>query len=95
MTSKDRAFLRKSANTIETTLFIGKSGITDNIVEEVDKMILKRELIKGKVLENALLSAREVAEGLANKSNSQVVQVIGNKFVLYRKNKEICQYNVD
>jgi len=95
MTSKERAYLRKSANTMETILFVGKQGVTENILEEVDKMIVARELIKGKVLENALLTAREVAEEISVKTKCQVIQVIGGKFVLYRKNKDICKYNVD
>lgn len=95
MTSKERAFLRKSANTIETILFIGKAGVTESIIKEVDNMLVARELIKGKVLDNALLTARDVAEQISEKTHSKVVQVIGNKFVLYKKNKEIAYYNID
>ena len=63
---------------------MGKDGIGDNLVKQADDALEARELIKGKVLENSLLSAREAAEALAPRTRSEVVQVIGTKFVLYR-----------
>ena len=88
LTSKDRAALRKIANSLETILHVGKGGISEQVVKQADDALEAREIIKGKVLENAPAFAREVAEELASATNSEVVQVIGTKFVLYRKNKK-------
>ena len=84
LTSKQRAQLRGLANGIDTILIIGRDGIGDNLIKQADDALEARELIKGKVLENSLLSAREAAEALAPVTRSEVVQVIGTKFVLYR-----------
>lgn len=84
LTSKQRAQLRSLANSIETILIVGKDGIGDNLVKQADDALEARELIKGKVLDNCLLSPREAAEELAPLTRSEVVQVIGTKFVLYR-----------
>ena len=78
------AQLRGLANGIDTILIVGKDGIGGNLVKQADSALEARELIKGKVLENALMSAREAAEELAPLTRSEVVQVIGTKFVLYR-----------
>lgn len=90
LTSKQRAQLRGLANGIDTILIIGKEGIGDNLVKQANDALEARELIKGKVLETAMLTAREAAEALAPLTRSEVVQVIGTKFVLYRPshNKE-------
>ena len=85
LTSKQRAQLRGLANGIDTILIVGKEGIGDNLVKQANDALEARELIKGKVLENSMLSAREGAEELAKATRSQVVQVIGTKFVLYRE----------
>lgn len=85
LTSKQRAQLRGLANSIDTIVHIGKDGIGDNLVKQADDALEARELIKGRVLENSLLSAREGAEELAQATRSEVVQVIGTKFVLYRE----------
>lgn len=84
LTSKQRAQLRGLANGIETILIVGKEGIGDNLVKEADEALEARELIKGRVLDNSLLSSREAAEELAPRTRSEIVQVIGTKFVLYR-----------
>ena len=85
LTSKQRAQLRGLANDIDTIVHIGKDGIGDNLIKQADDALEARELIKGKVLENSMLSARDGAEELAKATRSQVVQVIGTKFVLYRE----------
>ena len=85
LTSKQRAQLRGLANSIDTILIVGKDGIGDNLVKQADDALEARELIKGRVLENSMLSPREAAEELAVKARAEVVQVIGTKFVLYRK----------
>lgn len=90
LTSKQRAQLRSLANSIDTIIHIGKDGIGANLVKQADDALEARELIKGKVLENCMLSSREAAEELAKATRSEVVQVIGTKFVLFRPthNKE-------
>ncbi|MCI9610215.1 MAG: ribosome assembly RNA-binding protein YhbY [Oscillibacter sp.] len=86
LTSKQRAQLRGLANGIDTILQIGKDGIGKNLVKQADDALEARELIKGKVLENNLeYDARTAAEELAKATRSEVVQVIGTKFVLYRE----------
>ena len=84
LTSKQRAQLRGLANSIDTILIVGKDGIGENMLKQANDALEARELIKGRVLENALMSAREVADQLAPLTRSEVVQVIGTKFVLYR-----------
>ena len=84
LTSKQRAQLRGLANGIDTILIVGKDGVGDNLVKQANDALEARELIKGKVLDNSLMSAREAAEELAPLTRSEVVQVIGTKFVLYR-----------
>lgn len=85
LNSRQRAQLRGLANSIDTIIHIGKDGIGDNLIKQANDALEARELIKGKVLENSMLSAREGAEELAQATRSQVVQVIGTKFVLYRE----------
>ena len=85
LTSKQRAQLRGLANSIDTILHVGKDGIGDNLVKQADDALEARELIKGRVLENSMLSPREAAQELAPLTRSEVVQVIGTKFVLYRE----------
>ena len=84
LTSKQRAQLRGIANGIDTIVIIGKDGITENLVKQANDALEAREIIKGRVLENSMLSPREAAEELAPLTRSEVVQVIGTKFVLYR-----------
>ena len=85
LTSKQRAQLRGLANGIDTILHVGKDGMGDNLIKQADDALEARELIKGRALENSLLSAREAAEALAKATRSEVVQVIGTRFVLYRE----------
>ena len=85
ITSKQRSALRAMANDMQPIFQLGKGGITENFIKQVDEALEARELIKGRVLENALMSAREAAEALAPLTRSEVVQVIGTKFVLYRQ----------
>lgn len=91
MTSKQRAYLRGLANTLEPILHAGKGGISDAMIKQADDALEARELIKGKVLETAPGSAREVAEEIAAKVNAQVVQVIGRTFVLFRQKEKDSQ----
>ena len=88
LSSKQRAYLRGLANSIDTILYVGKGGMTDAIIKQADDALTARELIKGKCLENSPLTSREAADLLAEGTGSDVVQVIGSKFVLYRPNPD-------
>ncbi len=85
LTSKQRAQLRGLANSAEPIVHIGKDGLGDNLVKQANDALEARELIKCRTLENAPLTAREGAEELARATRSEVVQVIGSRFVLYRE----------
>lgn len=86
LTSKQRAALRSMANGYETILQIGKDGVTGNVIKQTYDALTARELIKMRVLDGAPLSAREAADSLAEKVGADVVQVIGTRFVLFRRN---------
>lgn len=87
LTSKQRAYLRSMAVKLDTILMVGKAGIGAELVHQADDALTKREIIKGKVLvESAPVAPREAADMLAERTDSEVVQVIGSKFVLYRRN---------
>ena len=90
LTSKERADLRAQANSLETTLMVGKEGVTEAVVAEADRLLTARELIKGKVLESALMSAREVSEAICEATGADGVSCVGSKFVLYRFSEK-CQ----
>ena len=85
LTSKQRAQLRGLANSIDTIVHVGKDGLGDNLIKQADDALEARELIKCRVLENSMLTVREAADALAQATRSEVVQVIGTKFVLYRQ----------
>ena len=82
LTSKQRAQLRGLAMTEDTIIQIGKGGISENTLTQVKDALKARELIKGRVLENSLLTAREAADALAEACDAETVQTIGSKFVL-------------
>lgn len=84
LTSKQRAQLRGMANGLDVIVTVGKDGIGENLVKQADDALEARELIKCRVLENSLYSAREACAELAKLTRSEEVQVIGSKFVLYR-----------
>ncbi len=88
LTSKQRAALRGMANGLPTLFQVGKAGVTPELVQAMDDALAARELIKARVLDNCLLSAREAAEMLSGRTRSEVVQVIGSRLVLYRKAKK-------
>lgn len=89
LTSKQRAYLRSLAVNEDTILMMGKSGMSPELVKQADAALEKRELIKGRVLpESSPMTAREAAEEIARQTNSDVVQVIGSRFVLYRRKKK-------
>jgi len=89
LTSKERAELRAQANTLETTLMVGKGGVTDALIAETENQLDARELVKGKVLEGAMLSPREVCDALCEATGADGVAVIGTKFVIYRFSEKL------
>lgn len=88
MTTKQRAYLKGLAMTIEPILQIGKATLTPEFTAAADEALEKRELIKISVLNNCMDDPREMAEAIAERTHSQVVQVIGRKIVLYKQAKE-------
>ncbi len=88
MTSKQRAYLRGLANTLEPIVHVGKGGMAPTIEKQADDALTARELIKGRVLETAPLTAKDAAIALAEATNAAVVHVIGRTFVLYRRNEK-------
>ena len=88
LTSTQRAQLRSIAQSSKTLIFVGKLGIGDELVKQLDDVLNCRELIKVGVQENCEFTAREAADQIAELTKSEVVQVIGRKFVLYRRNKD-------
>ena len=89
LTSKQRAYLRSLAVNEDTILMMGKSGMSPELVKQAEDALEKRELIKGRVLpESSPMTSREAAEAIAQETGSDVVQVIGSRFVLYRKKKK-------
>ena len=95
LTSKQRAQLRGIANGIDTIVHIGKEGISDNLVKQANDALEARELIKCRVLENAMLTAREACGELAKRTRSEEVQVIGTKFVLYRQHYDKSRRKIE
>ena len=88
LTSKQRAYLRGIAQSYETIFQIGKGGISDNLIMQVNDALRKRELIKLRVLENSGPTSREAADAIAEQTASDVVQVIGTRFVLFKRNPQ-------
>ena len=88
LTSKHRAVLRGMANGIDAVVHIGKDGISPALIKQCDDALTARELIKLSVLETAGRPARELADSIAPELRAEVVQVIGRKIVLYRRNKK-------
>ena len=90
LTSKERADLRAMATNIDTTLMVGKSGVTETVIAEAENLLTARELVKGKVLEGAMMTPREVCDELCEATGAEGVAVIGTKFVIYRFSEK-CQ----
>lgn len=88
ITSKQRSFLKGLAHDIDPAVFIGKAGLTENVIKEIDMCLEARELVKIKIQEGCLLKPKEVANELLSPLGAEFVQVIGHKFTLYRESKE-------
>ena len=88
ITSKQRAQLRGLAMQQDTIIQVGKGGVTEAVIDSVSAALKARELVKGRVLENSMLTAREACDALAQACRAEHVQVIGTKFVLYKRNEK-------
>lgn len=88
ITSKQRKYLKSLAHSLEPIIQIGKSGITENLIKQIDETLETRELIKVKILNNNTLDANEVANDLSEELRAEFVQSIGNKFVIYRESQD-------
>ena len=84
LTSKQRAQLRSLATNLDTIVHVGKDGVNENMVKQVSDALEARELIKGTVLQNSPMTAREAIDALCEGAGAEPVQCIGNRFVIYR-----------
>lgn len=89
LNSRQRAQLRAMANSLDTILQVGKGGITDNVVTQLTNALKARELVKGRILDASLQSAREACEELGRLTESEPVFTIGSRFVLYKENRKL------
>ncbi|NLG24718.1 MAG: YhbY family RNA-binding protein [Clostridiales bacterium] len=88
MTTRQRAYLRSLANGLTPILHVGKEGVGDNLAQQAWDALEARELVKGTVLRNAPCDAREACSQLCERVHAEPVQVIGNRFVLYRRARQ-------
>lgn len=88
LTGKQRSYLKSKANTLDPIFQIGKNGLTENFIKQVDESLETKELIKIKILQNSDLDPTEVANEIANDLGAEFVQSIGSRFVIYRESKE-------
>ena len=89
LTSKERAELRSQATTIDTTLMVGKGGVTEAVIAEAENQLITRELVKGKVLEGAMMTPREVCDEICAATGAEGIGVIGTKFIIYRFSEKL------
>lgn len=89
LTSKQRAELRAQANGLETTLMVGKGGAAENVILEAEKLLDARELVKGRVLETAMMTAREASDAICEATGAEGVSTVGATFVIYRKSAKL------
>ncbi|CDZ74578.1 Hypothetical protein ING2D1G_0394 [Peptoniphilus sp. ING2-D1G] len=85
---KERAYLKSLAHSADPLMQIGKGGLTDSVVKQLDKLLEDHELVKIRVLKNSPVIAREIVEEILNATNAEFVQQIGNKLTIYRESKE-------
>ena len=88
LTGKQRTYLKSLANSIEPLMQIGKGGITENVLKQIDDALKARELIKINILSNSMLEAKDAANEISESLRAEYVQSIGHKFILYRESKE-------
>ncbi|MDQ0158693.1 ribosome assembly RNA-binding protein YhbY [Alkalibacillus salilacus] len=94
LTGKQKRFLRKHAHHLTPVFQIGKNGLNDNMIEQIDETLEKRELIKVSVLQNNFESKEDLAEQIANGTGAYIVQIIGNVIILYRESREYKQIDL-
>ena len=89
LTSKERAELRAKANSLDTTLIVGKGGVSEALIADVEIQLDNRELVKGKVLETSLLGASEASDAIGEATGADGVSCVGNKVVIYRFSEKL------
>ncbi len=89
LTSKERAYLRSQAASLDPIIMVGKGGVTESVAAEAANALRTRELVKGRVLESSLMTAREACDEIAAMVGAEGVQAIGSKFVLYKENRDL------
>ena len=89
LTSKQRSELRAQANPLEVTLIVGKGGVSDSVIAEAEILLESHELVKGKVLETAFMSAREASDAICEATSADGVSAVGYTFVIWRKSKKL------
>ncbi|WP_411953499.1 ribosome assembly RNA-binding protein YhbY [Alkalibacillus sp. S2W] len=94
LTGKQKRFLRKHAHHLTPVFQIGKNGLNENMIEQIDETLEKREVIKVSVLQNNFESKEDLAEQIANGTDSYIVQIIGNVIILYRESNEYKQIDL-
>lgn len=88
LTGKQKRYLRKEAHHLDPIFQIGKGGLNENMIEQVKEALEKRELIKVHILQNNMDDHKDIANEIANKTNAELVQLIGNIIILYKESKE-------
>lgn len=89
LTSKQRSEFRSQANTLEVTLMVGKGGVSESVISEAEILLESHELVKGKVLESAMMTAREVSDAICEETGADGVSCVGYTFVIWRKSKKL------
>lgn len=88
LTGKQKRFLRAKSNHEKPIFQVGKSGVTENMLAQINDALEKRELIKVKLLQNCLEDKHDVSETIANETNAYIVQIIGNNIIFYKESEE-------
>lgn len=94
ITGKQRSYLRSLANSLDPIVLIGKEGLTQNVIQQIDEALEAREIIKIKLLDASMLDAKDTANEVCEKLHSEYVQSIGNRFVVYRPSRKNKQINL-
>ncbi|MGP4107202.1 ribosome assembly RNA-binding protein YhbY [Virgibacillus sp. L01] len=88
LTGKQKRFLRSKANQLKPIFQVGKTGVNDNMIEQISEALEKRELIKVSILQNCMEDKNTVAEKLSAGTEAEIAQIIGNNIVLYKESQE-------
>ena len=89
LTSKQRSELRSQANTLEVTLMVGKGGVSESLISQAELLLESHELVKGRVLETAMMTAREVSDAICEQTGADGVSCVGYTFVIWRKSEKL------